>query len=77
MKRAVIGGFLSLIGSIWALAIVFIAGNNLTSGWSTPPGRFLTTVSELNLTGLFVCSVLLTAVGILILVIEFFKKEQR
>ena len=39
MKRALIGGFLSLIGSIWSLAIVFIAGNNLVSSWDTQLGR--------------------------------------
>ena len=77
MKRAVIGGFLSLIGSIWALAVVFIAGNNLVDGWSTPPGRFLTTISELGLTFLFALSILLVIVGILIMVIEFFRMEKK
>lgn len=38
MKRVLIGGFLSLIGSIWAMAVLFVAGSNLTSGWTTPPG---------------------------------------
>ena len=77
MKRAVIGGFLSLIGSIWALAVVFFAGNNLVDGWSTPPGRFLTTISELGLTFLFALSILLVIVGILIMVIEFFRMEKK
>lgn len=39
MKRVLIGGFLSLIGSIWAMAVLFVAGSNLTSGWTTPPGE--------------------------------------
>lgn len=42
MKRALIGGFISLIGSIWALAIMILAINNLISEWSTLPGRLLT-----------------------------------
>ncbi|MFR4784845.1 MAG: hypothetical protein ACLUAR_19945 [Pilosibacter sp.] len=29
MKRVLIGGFLSLIGSIWAMAVPFVAGSNL------------------------------------------------
>lgn len=77
MKRAVIGGFLSLIGSIWTLAVVFIAGNNLVDRWSTPPGRFLTTITELGLTFLFAISILLVIVGILIMIVEFFKKEEK
>ena len=59
MKQVLAGGFLSLVGSIWALAVVFIAGNGLVSGWSTPPGRFLTTVSEMGLTALFAAAVTL------------------
>lgn len=76
MKKAVIGGFLSLIGSIWTLAVVFISANNLVNGWQTPPGRFLSTVSELGLTFIFVISILLVIVGILIMVMEFFKKDK-
>ena len=45
MKRALIGGFISLLGTIWGLAIAVAASNNLVSGWTTPPGRFLSTVS--------------------------------
>ena len=76
MKRAIIGCFLSLIGSILTLAVVFTAGNNLVDGWATPPGRLLTTISELGLTFLFAISTLLVIVGILIMVIEFFRKEE-
>ena len=49
MKKAVIGGFLSLVGSIWALVVVTIASQDLVSGWPNPPGRFLTTVLERDL----------------------------
>lgn len=75
MKRALIGGFISLIGSIWALAIILLAANNLTDGWSTPPGRLLTTISELNMTFLFVFSIVFVVLGIVIMLIEFFKKD--
>jgi hypothetical protein len=33
MKKVLIGGFLSLIGTIWGLAIIVFVGNNLTSSW--------------------------------------------
>lgn len=76
MKRALIGGFISLIGSIWTLAIVLIAANNLTSAWSTPPGRFLSTISELNLTFLFIISTAFVILGFVLMVIEYFRKDK-
>ena len=75
MKRALIGGFLALIGSIWTLAVTYIAGNNLVDSWGTPPGRLLTTVSKMNLTALLVVSIALTVVGICILLVELFRKD--
>lgn len=75
MKRAFIGGFLSLIGSIWALAILLLASNNLVSGWSTPPGRLLTTISELQMMPWFLISVAFILLGIVIMAIEYFRKD--
>ena len=76
MKKVLIGGFLSVIGSIWVLAVIFVAGNNLVSAWSTPPGRFLTTVAEMNLTLVFLLSIALVISGICMLVMEYFRKDQ-
>ena len=76
MKRVMIGGFLSLIGSIWALAVIFAAVNNLVNSWATPPGRFLTTVSQMGLIPIFVIAILIIVFGFLILAIEFFKREK-
>ena len=64
MKRVLIGGFLSLIGSIWAMAVLFVAGSNLTSGWTTPPGRFMTTVAEMGLSEVFGMAILFVVLGI-------------
>lgn len=75
MKRVLIGGFLSLLGTIWGLAVIVFVGNNLVSGWSTPPGRFLTTVSETGMTFPLIFSVLFLALGLIIMAVEFFKKE--
>lgn len=46
MKRALIGGFLSILGAIGVLGVLLLASADLVSGWSTPPGRLLTTVYE-------------------------------
>ena len=76
MKRILFGGFLSLTGSLWALGIIFIAGNNLTSGWSTPPGRFLTTVGEMNLGFAFALSCLCVVAGIVVMALGFVRKKK-
>lgn len=75
MKKALIGGFISLLGTIWGLAVIIFTGNNLVSGWSTPPGRFLTTVSELGMTVPFVISILFVVLGLAVMAVEYFKKD--
>ena len=76
MKRVLIGGFLSLIGSIWALSILMLACNNLTSAWATPPGRLLTTIAELNVALYFALSIAFVLFGIAIMAIEYFRKDK-
>ena len=75
MKRVLIGGFLSLLGTIWGLAVILFVGNNLVSGWSTPPGRFLTSVVELDMTLPFVVAILFVLLGLVIMGVEYFKKD--
>ena len=81
MKKVLIGGFLSIIGSIWALAMAPVVESNLVSSWSTPPGRLLTTVQEMGLMALFLAAIFLVAVflvifGIFILLAELLRKEK-
>lgn len=76
MKRALIGGFISLLGTIWGLAIAMAASNNLVSGWATPPGRFLTTVAEMGFVSLFAVAIVLVVLGLVIMAIEYFKKGE-
>ena len=76
MKKVLIGGFLSIIGSIWALAMALVVENNLASSWSTPPGRLLTTVQEMGLMALFLVAVFLVIFGIFILLAELLRKEK-
>ena len=76
MKRALIGGFFSLIGSIWSLAIVFIAGNNPVTAWDTERGRFWSTVIEMDLAFLFILAVVFALLGVVLMTIELFRKEK-
>ena len=76
MKRALIGGFLSLIGTIWSLAIVFISGSNLVTAWDPKIGRLWTTVIEMDLMFLFVIAVVFIVLGIILMTVELFRKEK-
>ncbi len=75
LKRAIIGGFISLIGSIWTLAVIICANNYTINGWSTPPGKLLTQIVESNLMLWFCISITLVILGIVLMVIEYFKKD--
>ena len=75
MKRAMIGGFISLIGSIWMLAVIISANDYAVSGWTTPPGKLLTQIAEADLMvwfGIFAAAIIL---GILLMAVEYFKKK--
>ena len=75
MKKAVIGGFLALIGSIWTLAVAYTACSNLVTEWHTELGRFWSTVIDMNLLPLMILSALMTVLGIVIMAVEFFRKD--
>ncbi len=75
LKRAIIGGFISLIGSIWTLAVIISANNYSINGWSTPPGKLLTQITESNLTVWFGVSIAMMVLGIVLMAIEYFKKD--
>lgn len=75
MKRALIGGFISLLGTIWGLAVILFVGGNLSSSWSTPPGRFWTSVLETGMIFPLVIAALLLILGLVIMGVEYFKKD--
>lgn len=76
MKKVLIGGFLSLIGTIWSLAIIIFAGNNLASSWYTPPGRFLTTVIETGMMVPLIFAFVVFLIGIVMMGVEHSKKDE-
>lgn len=77
MKRALIGGFLSLIGSVWALAALLTAGAYVqqVNSWYTPPGRYGTAVLESGMTVPLVVGGVLLLLGLVIMGVEYFKRE--
>lgn len=76
MKKTIIGCSLSIVGALGYLAVMIFVGNNLVSGWGTPPGRFLTTVAKTEMVFPFVVSLFILVIGLGILTVEFFKKEK-
>lgn len=76
MKRALIGGFLTLTGMLGVLAVFLTAGANLVSGWPTPPGRFLTTVLELGMAPLLALSGLMLLLGLAAMAVEYFRRGE-
>ena len=75
VKKVIIGGFSSLIGTIWGLAITIFIANDLTSSWATPPGRFLTTVIESGMMIPMIISFVFLLFGLFAMGTEYFKKE--
>lgn len=54
-----------------------VAGSNLTSGWTTPPGRFMTTVAEMGLSEVFGMAILFVVLGIVIMMVELFRRDKQ
>lgn len=77
MKRVLIGGFFSLLGTLWGGGVLAYAITHLTDAWRTPPGRVLTTIAEQHLLPVFVIALVLVGAGLGILVYEFFHKEKK
>ena len=75
MKKSLIGGFLTLSGTMGTAILLGVAGMNPASGWTTPPGRFICTILEngtaLPLLGFLV----ILAAGLLVLGVEYFRKD--
>lgn len=70
-----IGGFLSIVGSIWALAAVIAANGYFVEGWADPPGKLLTQMSESGLLVWFAVSVGTILLGLVLMAAEYVRKD--
>lgn len=77
MKRAIIGGFLAVIGSVWSLVALLVAASYVDQigSWYTPPGRYGTALIESNMVPVLVVGGLLLFLGLVIMAVEYFRKE--
>ena len=74
MKKVLIGGFTSLIGSIWSLAIAFVVGNNLVTAFDSDVGRLWSTVLDLDLLLPTIISFAFILFGVVLMAVELFNK---
>ena len=72
MKKVLIGGFTSLIGSIWSLAIAFVVGNNLVTAFDSDVGRLWSTVLDLGLLLPTIISLAFILFGVVLMAVELF-----
>ena len=75
MKRAFIGGWLALLGTIWGAGVIIAASQMLVSSWDPSIGRLMTTIAERGLMLPFVIAAFFLALGLVIMAVEIFKKE--
>lgn len=73
MKRAIIGGLLAIISSIWAIAIGAYIQLNLVSSWHG--SRFWSSAAQLGVIVPLVISLIVLALSVIIMCIEFFRKD--
>ena len=75
MKKAIIGGFLSLICTIWLCTLYCTVMDHMVTEYFDPPGPFFSTVQALNLTIPMLLLFIGFIIGIIIMGREFFRKE--
>ncbi len=75
MKKVIAGGFLSLVGSIWAAVICLTASANLVNSWDSGLGRFWSTVSEFKLMVPFVIAAAFVVIGIVLAAVGLFSRD--
>jgi len=75
MKRALIGGWLALLGTIWGAGVIIAASQMMVDSWDPAIGRLLTTILEKQLIIPFTIAALFLALGLVIMAVEFFKKD--
>lgn len=74
MKKVVIGGFLAIVSSIWAITIGVYVQLNLASAWYG--SRFWSSASQLGVIIPLVISLIGLALGVVIMCVEYFRKDR-
>lgn len=75
MKKAIIGGFLTLAGVIGSGLLLVLTGLHPAEEWTTPPGRILTTMIENGTLIPAILFFILLVIGLYILTKEFLSSK--
>ncbi len=75
MKRTLIGCWLTLLGTIWGGGVLIAASQMLVDSWNPDVGRLMTTIWEQRLIFPFVISVIFVILGLIIMAVDYFKKD--
>ena len=75
MKRALIGCFMALLGTLWGAGVIIAASQMLVTSWDSRVGRLMTTILECRLMLPFVIAILFVLSGLVAMGIEFFRKD--
>lgn len=73
MKKAIIGGFPTIVSSLWALVIGAYVQSNLLASWRG--SRFWASASELGVVVPLVISLAVLALGLVMLCVEYVRKD--
>ena len=74
MKKTLIGGFLTLSGTIGIVILLVACILNPVTSWTTPPGRLICTMLEHGIAVPIGCFLIIFITGLFILGIEYRKK---
>lgn len=75
MKKVIIGGFLTVVSSIWAIIISAYVQLNLAARYGGS-SRFWSSASQLGVIAPLIISLIFLALGIIIMCIEYFRKDR-
>lgn len=74
MKKVLVGGFLAIVSSIWAIVIgIYVQMNLLTSWYGS---RFWVSAIELGVVVPLVIAIIVLVLSIVILGVEYFRKDR-
>lgn len=73
MKKAIIGGFLTIVSSLWVFAIGAYVQSNLVTSWRG--SRFWASASELGVVIPLALSLAVLALGLVMLCVEYVRKD--
>lgn len=74
MKRAIIGGFLAIVSTLWAISLCAYVQTNLATEWVE--NHFWDSAVQLGVLAPLIASLVALALSIVVLCVEYFRKDR-